>query len=137
MYISCFFVFISFAFGSQRKPSFQWNMGFKSSDLVSEGHMLVFLYAPPPRDRTRLRPRFGSGTSVPIRGSWYTGTTGKMGCVTGVIELGHLREDLVFQVSYREGRTGWVGVFLPCYQVYTYAGVTFGYESGSSRRPDR
>ena len=28
MYISCFFVLISFAFGSQRKPSFLWNMGF-------------------------------------------------------------------------------------------------------------
>ena len=25
MYISCFFVLISFALGSQRKPSFQWN----------------------------------------------------------------------------------------------------------------
>ena len=27
MYISCFFVLISFAFCSQRKPSFRWNMG--------------------------------------------------------------------------------------------------------------
>ena len=27
-----FFVLISFAFGAQRKPSFQWNMGFKLSE---------------------------------------------------------------------------------------------------------
>ena len=27
MYISCLFVSISFSFGSQREPSFQWNMG--------------------------------------------------------------------------------------------------------------
>ena len=29
LYISFFFVLISFAFCGQRKPSFQWNMGFK------------------------------------------------------------------------------------------------------------
>ena len=31
MYISCFFVLISFALGSQRKPSFQWNVELSSS----------------------------------------------------------------------------------------------------------
>ena len=30
MYISCFFLLISFALGSQPEPSFQWNMGLRS-----------------------------------------------------------------------------------------------------------
>ena len=34
MYIS-FFVLISFAFGSQHKPSFQWNMGFRVQGLTA------------------------------------------------------------------------------------------------------
>ena len=34
MYNSCLFVSVSFAFGGQHEPSFQWNMGFKVHSLT-------------------------------------------------------------------------------------------------------